>query len=102
MLVTRVSPNEFRRIPLEAHAFLSGVPLSDVTSVVLPGGGQDRTLADVRRLMPNGPLDLGGRAARGLFSLRRALGPIFGWDRAEPAESTETYVSHVPSALAAR
>jgi hypothetical protein len=100
--VTRISPKEFRRIPLEAHAFLSGVPLSDVTSVELPGGGRDRTLADVRRLMPNGPLRAGGSATRSLFALRSALGRLFGWDRAAQGDVAETYASRVPAELAAR
>jgi hypothetical protein len=102
VLVTRVSSKEFQRIPLEAHAFLGGLPLHDVTSVELPGGGAGRTLADVRRLMPAGPTRLGGRTTRGLFALRRALGRLFGWDDAPEGDREDSYLSRVPAALAAR
>jgi Protein of unknown function (DUF2867) len=103
--VNRVSPDEFRRVPLEAHAVLGGVPLYDVTCVDLPGGGQGRSLGDVRALMADGPSRLGGRAVRALFALRRTLGRIFGWDRApqgDSHESDDSYVSRIPAALTAR
>jgi hypothetical protein len=100
--VRRVSPEDFQRLPLEAHSVLAGVSIRDVTTVELPGGGEGRTLEDVRKLMPGGPARLGGRTARGLFALRRALGRIFGWDRAPRTEPAKSVESRVPAALAAR
>lgn len=74
----RVSAAEFLRLPLRAHALLQGVPLHDVSAIDLPGGGEGRTIADIRALesiaAPN-PL------AKRLFAVRYFLGRIFGWDR---------------------
>ncbi|HET7341506.1 MAG TPA: DUF2867 domain-containing protein [Methylomirabilota bacterium] len=75
----RVPPAEFLALDLEVHARLTGVPLRDVSVVDLPGGGDERTMADVRRL-----LEAAGRrpafSVRVLVGLRRLLGRLFGWD----------------------
>jgi len=79
----RVPHAEFLALDLEAHALLKDVPLRDVSAVDLPGGGDERTIADVRRLM-----EAGRRASppsvRMLVGLRRLLGRIFGWDGEPP------------------
>lgn len=48
----------------------------------LPGGGPERTLADVRSAMSAASLASVSRPVRALFGLRRLLGRIFGWDAA--------------------
>jgi len=79
-MVMRVSPTEYLGLGLElrAHELLRGVPIYDVTVVDLPGGGANRSLADLNRLdravRPS-------RTGRILFRMRRALGRVFGWDR---------------------
>ncbi|MGH0030668.1 MAG: DUF2867 domain-containing protein [Myxococcota bacterium] len=76
----RVDAAPYRALDLHAHALLRDVPLHDVWQVSLPGGGPDRTLADLRALMS---LDEVGRAhplVAGLFHLRGFLGRVFGWD----------------------
>jgi hypothetical protein len=74
----RVSAAEYLRLPLRAHELLQGVPLHDVSAIDLPGGGEGRTLADIRALestaAPN-PL------AKRLFAVRYFFGRVFGWDR---------------------
>ncbi len=76
----RVSPEEWRRLDLRIHALTEGVPLHDVWCVDLPGGPPGVTLSDMQRLLTEGRL-VRGPAVRFLFSLRRTLGRIFGWDR---------------------
>jgi hypothetical protein len=80
---------------------LRDVPLRDVSALDLPGGGEGRTIDDVRTLMSNGVLDRAGPAARALFSLRRALGRVFGWDReVEGATSPSSEMRLTPSQIA--
>lgn len=42
---------EYRRLPLRAHSLLAGVPLQDAWRVDLPGGGDARTMEDVRSVV---------------------------------------------------
>jgi hypothetical protein len=80
----RVSPAEFLALELEVHALLRDVPLRDVTAVDLPGGGERRTLGDVKRLLFAGlqrPRGLEGA----LFRLRRWIGRLLDWDPPQPA-----------------
>ena len=46
-LTMRASAAEYRSLHLRAHEFLRDVPLYDVSSVDLPGGGSGRTIADI-------------------------------------------------------
>ena len=49
-LTMRASAAEYRSLHLRAHELLRDVPLYDVSSVDLPGGGNGRTIADIRTL----------------------------------------------------
>ena len=49
-LTMRASAAEYRSLHLRAHELLRDVPLYDVSSVDLPGGGSGRTIADIRTL----------------------------------------------------
>src|ERR1700730_1610223 len=49
-LTMRASAAEYRSLRLRAHELLRDVPLYDVSSVDLPGGGSGRTVADIRAL----------------------------------------------------
>ena len=61
-----------------AHAILGDVPLHDVWCLDLPGGGDGRTVSDIRALAAQSrPSGL----ARLLFSIRWKLGRVFGWDQ---------------------
>jgi hypothetical protein len=89
----RCDPAEFRALPLEVHTLLADVPLRDVTAMNLPGGGPERTVADVRALMPEGGTGhAGGGLTRALFKLRFGLGQLFGWDK-QPAAEEEARLS---------
>lgn len=75
----RVPDEEFLALDLEVHALLKDVPLRDVCAVDLPGG-DDRTIADVLRIMERGH----GRppaAVAALVGIRRFVGRVLHWDK---------------------
>jgi hypothetical protein len=74
----RIPPAEYLSLKLRAHELLQGVPLYDVSVVDLPGGGDGRSLADIRALESTAAPS---RIAKTLYSVRRFLGRAFGWDR---------------------
>jgi hypothetical protein len=76
----RVPPAEYLSLRLRAHELLRDVPLYDVSVVDLPGGGCGRSIADVRALDASAAPS---RVARLLYGVRRFLGRVFGWDRAQ-------------------
>ena len=88
----RVSAEEFRALDLEVHAFLADVPLQDVSAIDLPGGGSDRTISDVRALLLRDRARAEAVPLRILFSLRRWLGRLFGWDRAVHEHAADSYL----------
>ena len=98
----RVPPDEFRTLPLEAHAILADVPLHDVSAVVLPGGGPGRTVPDVRALLPDGPVRGSSPVVAALFALRLGLGRLLGWDRPQHAHPEASYLPRVSAAVRAR
>lgn len=77
----RASPIEWNRLDLHVHPVLAGVPLHDVWSVDLPGGRSGLALSDLRTIL-GGQLATSNAAVRFLFSLRRAIGRVFGWESA--------------------
>ncbi len=87
----RVSPAEYLSLPLRAHELLREVPLHDVSVVDLPGGGADRSLADVRVIQRGAPPS---RIATALFGIRRVLGRVFGWDRV-PTRAEDSLLSRL-------
>ncbi len=70
--------SEYLSQDLRAHTVLDGVPLHDVWQLDLPGGGDGRTIANIRSLVlairPPGLVRL-------LFEIRWLLGRLFGWER---------------------
>jgi hypothetical protein len=74
----RVPSAEYQRLALRAHELLHDVPLYDVWTVDLPGGGPGRRIADIRALeSATEP----SRVANALYGLRGFLGRVLGWDR---------------------
>lgn len=63
---------------LRAHLILKDIRPFEVWRLDLPGGGEGRTVADIRSLTlasrPN-------RSVQFLFAVRRFLGRLFGWDK---------------------
>ena len=95
----RVNPDEYRRLPLEAHRVLERIPLRDVSAVDLPGGGEGRTLGDVHALLGSEDLLLANAATAALVRLRFAVGGVLGWDGEHVSRTVDVVV---PPELAAR
>ncbi len=91
----RVPAEEFRALDLEVHSFLADVSLQDVSAIDLPGGGPDRTLADVRALLFGDGALTASVSVRILFALRLRLGRLFGWDRTVDTHAESSYVKKV-------
>ena len=70
--------DEYLSLSLRAHELLHDVPLHDVSVVDLPGGGDGRSIADIRAIESSAAPS---RIAKILFGLRFFLGRVFGWDR---------------------
>jgi hypothetical protein len=98
----RVPPEQFQALNLEAHAVLADVPLRDVTAIDLPGGGSGRTIGDVRALLTQETLTSLNSMVRALFSLRRLLGRVLGWDSDERLSPESSYVHRLSDDLKAR
>jgi hypothetical protein len=98
----RVTAEEFHTLDLEVHSFLAGVPLHDVSAIDLPGGGSDRTIADIRLLLSTD----GGMTASGpvrlLFSLRSVIGRALRWDGEAHYHPEEAYLRHLTDDQRAR
>ena len=90
-LTMRASATEYRSLHLRAHELLRDVPLYDVSSVDLPGGGSGRTIADIRTLESATPPS---RIATFLYGLRYLLGRVFGWDR-EPMRPEDSFLERL-------
>ncbi|MGH2361869.1 MAG: DUF2867 domain-containing protein [bacterium] len=86
----RIDPDEFRARPLRVHALLHDVPLEDVWAIRLPGGGDGRTIEDLRTAFSAG-VETAPAVVKGLFSLRFRIGALLGWDRPRPAWSAGSY-----------
>ena len=84
-------PAEYLSLKLRAHELLQGVPLYDVSVVDLPGGGDGRSLADIRALEATAAPS---RIAKTLYGLRRFLGRAFGWDRVR-MRPEDTLLAHL-------
>ena len=90
-LTMRTSAAGYRSLHLRAHELLYDVPLYDVSSVDLPGGGSGRTIADIRTLesaTPPSPI------ATFLYGLRYLSGRVFGWDR-EPIRPENSFLERL-------
>jgi hypothetical protein len=85
-----VSPAEYLRLDLRAHELLRDVPLYDVSVVDLPGGGDGRSLADIRAFESGAAPS---RVASAIYGLRHFFGRVFGWDRLQMRPKTRCFLS---------
>jgi hypothetical protein len=76
----QTDPNEYRQLDLRAHSLLADVPLHDVWLAELEGGGEHRTMKDVRVCFTPQTATTANASVRTLFATRAFLGRIFGWD----------------------
>jgi uncharacterized protein DUF2867 len=93
----RLNPAEFRARPLRAHALLRDVPLEDAWAVPLSGGGNGRTIQDVRAVMVSARATAPA-VVQVLFRLRHGIGALFGWDHQRSAWTVESYADRLSPA----
>ena len=93
----QVSPQEFQRLPLRVHDFLTGVPLHDVWVVDLPRRKCDITLNEFLQTSSTERCSL-SPAVRLLLYIRFSVGKIFGWDREPAVAVRETFADRLTAA----
>jgi hypothetical protein len=96
-LTMRLHPAEFRARPLRVHALLRDVPLEDAWAVPLSGGGNGRTIQDLRAVMVSAHA-AAPAVVQTLFRLRHGIGALFGWDHQRSAWTVESYADRLSPA----
>ena len=94
---SRVTAQEFERLPLRVHAFLAGVPLHDVWAVDLPLTRPGITLHEFTRTGGALPCRL-SPVVRALLGIRFFIGRLLGWDREPTATEWETFTTRLTPA----
>lgn len=89
--IVQADPIEYRQLDLRAHSFLAGITLHDVWVLDLEGGGDDRTIEDVRTCFTPQTAMTANGTVRTLFAIRAAVGRWLGWDRDEVRWADELY-----------
>src|SRR5262245_31273414 len=92
--IVRVALGEFQNLNLWSHTFLRDVPLHDAFAIDLPGGGENRTITDVRNVLPPEAALQANSVVAALFKLRFFMGQVFGWDDPERFAS-QSYVNRL-------
>lgn len=88
----------YTKLPLFAHDFLTGVPMTSLYRLNLPGGPSGMTVLDIKEAVGFNTEELeAGTFTKSLFWLRGLIGRVFGWD--DDDELTES-VSFLPSLTA--
>jgi len=90
----RITEAEFRARPLRVHGLLHDVPLEDAWAIPLRGGGEGRTVNDIRAVMVAG-VQGAPSVVGGLFRLRFRIGAVLGWDRRRPEWDAESYANRL-------
>lgn len=92
--------DRFRRLPLNAHRFLDGVPLHSLDFVELPGGPSGMSMPQLREAIgfdKIGEQEL-GFVPKALFGLRGLIGKMFGWDDVPQLVESNSYLSQLSDA----
>jgi hypothetical protein len=93
----QISTQEFERLPLRVHDFLSGVPLHDVWAIDLPRARSGITLHEFLQVASARPCAL-SPLARGLLSIRLFVGRLLRWDREPAATAWEPFATRMTNA----
>src|SRR5438477_6142645 len=102
----RISTQEFERLPLRVHTFLTGVPLHDVWFVDLPHWRAGVTLDEFLRTAKNCKLDACGCSKSSslftpsplvgmLLDIRLFVGRFFSWDDEPAATAWKTFATRL-------
>lgn len=93
----QIPESEFRSLDLQAHSVLTDIPLHDAWVVHLPGGGDGRSLQDVREIaLGHAPADVSTIVA-GLIGIRMAIGGALNLDSRSYSIPASSY-SHLLAA----
>ncbi len=95
--MSRISTQEFERLPLRVHDFLAGVPLHDVWAVDLPRTRSGITLDEFLRTASTRVCTL-SPVVRALLNVRLFVGRLLGWDREPVACAWETFATRLTTA----
>jgi len=98
----RADPEDFLTLDLRAHALLEDVPIQDVWVFQLHGGGDGRTVQDVRAALDEAIAPEGIAIVQGLYRLRRFLGDLFGWDAGACERTGSSYIHRLTETDRAR
>jgi hypothetical protein len=90
----RIDPSEFYARTLRVHSLLHDVPIEDIWAIPLSDGGAGRTIRDLGPIFAAG-VEAAPRVVKGLFSLRKRIGALLGWDAQRPAWGVESYASRL-------
>jgi hypothetical protein len=95
--MSRISKQEFERLPLRVHGFLAGIPLHDVRAIDLPRVRSGITLDEFLHkagacLCTPPPL------VRALMNIRLAVGRLFRWDREPAAMKWDLFATRMTTA----
>ena len=93
----RISRQEFERLPLRVHDFLTGVPLHDVWAIDLPRRRSGITLDEFLRGTGASPFTP-SPVVRALLGTRLFVGRLFGWDREPDGTARETFATRLTTA----
>ena len=93
----QISAQEFERLPLRVHDFLTGVPLHDVWAIDLPRTRSGITLDEFSqtasaRLFTLSPV------VGALVNIRLFIGRLLGWDRKPGASVRATFAARLTTA----
>ena len=95
--MSRISKQEFERLPLRVHDFLAGIPLHDVWAIDLPwvrsGITLDEFLRETGTCLCTPPL-----LVRALVNIRLAVGRVFRWDREPTAMEWVSFATRMTAA----
>jgi hypothetical protein len=89
---------EFQRLDLRCHSLLVDVPIHDVWTIPLAGGGPNRTMRDAYAISPFVRISSTNVLVRGLFALRRVLGRRLRWDEQRHDPPAESYIHRLADA----
>ena len=82
--------DQFERMPLFAHRFLAGVPMTSLYRLDLPGGPTGMTVLEIKEAVGFNTEELeAGVISKSLFWLRGLIGRVLGWDNDD--ELTESF-----------
>src|SRR3979490_1760996 len=96
--MSQISTQEFERLPLRVHDFLSGVPLHDVWAVDLPRARSGITLDEFLRTANVSPRHTPPPLVRALRATRLFVGRLLGWDREPAVTEWETFTTRLTTA----